>query len=158
MSIKVTINGEARELDVAPDMPLLWAIRDHLQLTGTKFGCGMALCGACTVHIDGQATRSCTTPVAAVEGKQVTTIEGLASPVGQAVQQAWIALDVPQCGYCQSGQIMSATALLAGNSKPSDADIDAAMSGNICRCATYVRIRSAIHQAADTLGAAPAKA
>ena len=158
MSIKVTINGEARELDVAPDMPLLWAIRDHLQLTGTKFGCGMALCGACTVHIDGQATRSCITPVAAVEGKQVTTIEGLASPVGKAVQQAWIALDVPQCGYCQSGQIMSATALLQGNPKPSDADIDAAMSGNICRCATYVRIRGAIHQAADSLGTAPAKA
>jgi isoquinoline 1-oxidoreductase alpha subunit len=151
MPTKLTINGEARELDVAPDMPLLWAIRDHLQLTGTKFGCGMALCGACTVHIDGQATRSCVTPVVAVEGKHVTTIEGLNTPAGKAVQDAWIGLDVPQCGYCQSGQIMSAAALLAGNSKPSDADIDTAMSGNICRCATYVRIRGAIHEAAANL-------
>ncbi len=154
MAIKLTLNGVERELDVAPDMPLLWAIRDHLALTGTKFGCGMALCGACTVHIEGQATRACVTPVAAVAGKQVTTIEGLSSPAGKAVQQAWIALDVPQCGYCQSGQIMSAAALLAGNAHPSDADIDAAMSGNICRCATYARIRSAIHAAAEQLGAA----
>ena len=154
MSIKLTVNGQARELDVDPDMPLLWAIRDHLQLTGTKFGCGMALCGACTVHIDGQATRSCVTPVSAAQGRQITTIEGLATPAGHAVQEAWIALNVPQCGYCQSGQLMSAAALLASNPRPSDADIDSAMSGNICRCATYVRIRSAIHQAAETLSAA----
>jgi len=156
MSIKLTVNGQAREIDVDPDMPLLWAIRDHLQLTGTKFGCGMALCGACTVHIDGQATRSCVTPVSAAQGRQITTIEGLATPAGHAVQEAWIALSVPQCGYCQSGQLMSAAALLASNARPSDADIDSAMSGNICRCATYVRIRSAIHQAAETLSAAGA--
>jgi isoquinoline 1-oxidoreductase subunit alpha len=153
MSIKLTVNGESRELDVDPDMPLLWAIRDHLELAGTKFGCGMALCGACTVHIDGQPTRSCVTPVSAVDGKSITTIEGLATTAGKAVQQAWIALDVPQCGYCQSGQIMSAAALLGSNPQPSDADIDAAMSGNICRCGTYVRIRAAIHQAAASLGA-----
>jgi isoquinoline 1-oxidoreductase alpha subunit len=156
MSIKLTVNGEARELEVDPDMPLLWAIRDHLQLTGTKFGCGMALCGACTVHIDGQATRSCVTPVSAVQGRQITTIEGLATPAGVAVQDAWVALNVPQCGYCQSGQLMSAAALLTSNPRPSDADIDAAMSGNVCRCATYVRIRSAIHQAADTLSSGAA--
>ena len=148
MAIKLTINNEPRELDVDPQMPLLWAIRDHLQLTGTKFGCGMALCGACTVHIDGQATRSCVTPVSAVEGKHVTTIEGLSSAAGKAVQKAWIDLDVVQCGYCQSGQIMSAAALLATNAKPTDEDIDAAMSGNICRCGTYQRIRRAIHRAA----------
>ena len=156
MSIKLSVNGETRELDVPPDMPLLWAIRDHLQLTGTKYGCGMALCGACTVHIDGQATRSCVMPVSAVQGRQVTTIEGLATPAGHAVQEAWVALDVPQCGYCQSGQVMSAAALLASNPKPNDADIDGAMAGNICRCATYVRIRGAIHQAAERLAAAPA--
>jgi isoquinoline 1-oxidoreductase alpha subunit len=156
MSIKLTVNGETRELDVDPAMPLLWAIRDHLQLTGTKFGCGMALCGACTVHIDGVATRSCVMPVAAVQGKQITTIEGLATPAARAVQSAWIALDVPQCGYCQSGQIMSATALLTGNPTPTDADIDAAMAGNICRCATYVRIRHAIHEAAAGLSPAAA--
>ena len=154
MPISLTVNGEARALEVAPDMPLLWALRDHLQLTGTKFGCGMALCGACTVHIDGQATRSCVTPVASAAGKQITTIEGLATPAGRAVQSAWVGLDVPQCGYCQSGQIMSAAALLASNPKPSDAQIDAAMSGNICRCATYTRIRSAIHEAAEGLPAA----
>ena len=154
MAISLTVNGEARDLDVASDMPLLWALRDHLQLTGTKFGCGMALCGACTVHLDGQATRSCVTPVTAAAGRQITTIEGLATPAGRAVQSAWIGLDVPQCGYCQSGQIMSAAALLAGNPKPSDAQIDAAMSGNICRCATYARIRSAIHQASGNLPAA----
>ncbi len=157
MSIKLTVNGESRELDVDAEMPLLWAIRDHLELAGTKFGCGMALCGACTVHIDGQPTRSCVTPVSAAAGRSVTTIEGLATPAGKAVQQAWIALDVPQCGYCQSGQIMSAAALLASNPQPSDADIDAAMSGNICRCATYVRIRAAIHQAAGALAAPQAK-
>ena len=156
MSVKLAVNGVIRELDVDPAMPLLWAIRDHLLLTGTKFGCGMALCGACTVHIDGVATRSCVTPVSAVQGKQVTTIEGLSTPAAKAVQNAWIALDVPQCGYCQSGQIMSATALLTGNPKPTDADIDGAMAGNICRCATYVRIRHAIHEAAAGLPAATA--
>jgi len=153
MPVKLTVNNQSHELDVDPNMPLLWAIRDHLQLTGTKFGCGMALCGACTVHIDGQAVRSCVTPVSAVEGKSVTTIEGLSTPAGKAVQDAWVSLDVPQCGYCQSGQIMSAAALLAGNAKPNDADIDTAMAGNICRCATYVRIRNAIHQAASALPA-----
>ena len=151
MAITLTVNGETRALDIDAQMPLLWAIRDHLQLTGTKFGCGMALCGACTVHIDGQATRSCITPVAAAQGRQVTTIEGLATAAGHAVQDAWISLNVPQCGYCQSGQVMSAASLLASNPKPSDADIDSAMAGNICRCATYVRIRSAIHQAAAAL-------
>jgi isoquinoline 1-oxidoreductase alpha subunit len=154
LSIKLTVNGQARELEADPDMPLLWALRDHLALTGTKFGCGMALCGACTVHIDGQATRSCITPLAAVAGRHVTTIEGLATPAGRAVQAAWVRLDVPQCGYCQSGQIMSAAALLAGNPHPSDGDIDDAMAGNICRCATYVRIRNAIHDAAEELAAA----
>jgi isoquinoline 1-oxidoreductase subunit alpha len=158
MPINLTVNGEAHALDIAPDMPLLWAIRDHLRLTGTKFGCGMALCGACTVHIDGQATRSCVTPVSAAAGKKVTTIEGLSGPAGEAVQAAWIGLDVPQCGYCQSGQVMSAAALLSGNRSPSDADIDAAMSGNICRCATYVRIRAAIHKAAASLPATPVPA
>src|SRR5207249_1971772 len=131
MSIKLTVNGDTRELDIDADMPLLWALRDHLQLTGTKFGCGMALCGACTVHIDGQATRSCVTPVSAAQGRKITTIEGLATPAGHALQEAWIALNVPQCGYCQSGQIMSAAALLASNPKPADSDIDAAMTGNI---------------------------
>jgi isoquinoline 1-oxidoreductase alpha subunit len=154
LSIQLTVNGQARELDADPDMPLLWALRDHLPLTGTKFGCGMSLCGACTVHIDGQATRSCITPLAAVAGRHVTTIEGLATPAGRAVQSAWMRLDVPQCGYCQSGQIMSAAALLAGNPHPSDGDIDDAMAGNICRCATYVRIRNAIHDAAEELAAA----
>ena len=153
MAITLTVNNQSRELDVDPNMPLLWALRDHLKLTGTKFGCGMALCGACTVHIDGQATRSCVTPVSAVAGRNVTTIEGLSTPAGKAVQAEWVNLDVPQCGYCQSGQIMSASALLAANAKPSDADIDAAMAGNICRCATYVRIRAAIHKAADALPA-----
>ena len=148
------LNGKPAKVDVADDTPLLWVLRDTLQLTGTKFGCGAALCGACTVHIDGVATRSCTTPISAVAGKKVTTIEAIgATPVGKKVQTAWLALDVPQCGYCQSGQIMSATALLAANPKPSDADIDAAMSGNICRCGTYSRIRAAVHQAAGTKGA-----
>jgi isoquinoline 1-oxidoreductase subunit alpha len=159
MSVKLSVNGDTRELDIDPDMPLLWAIRDHLQLTGTKFGCGMALCGACTVHIDGQATRSCVTPAAAAQGRRITTIEGLSTAAGRAVQGAWIGLNVPQCGYCQSGQIMSAAALLAANPRPSDAEIDSAMAGNICRCATYVRIRGAIHQAAESLsaGAAPTR-
>ena len=154
MSVKLTVNGVDRELDIAPDMPLLWAIRDHLQLTGTKFGCGMALCGACTVHLDGQPTRSCVTPVSAAQDRKVTTIEGLSSSAGRAVQAAWIERNVPQCGYCQSGQIMSAAALLAAKTKPTDADIDAAMAGNICRCATYLRIREAIHQAAEALSSA----
>jgi isoquinoline 1-oxidoreductase alpha subunit len=150
--IKLTINGKAQSLDVAPDTPLLWALRDHLQLTGTKYGCGQALCGACTVHVDGTPTRSCVTPVSAVAGRKVTTIEAVdAEKVGKAVQDAWRKLDVVQCGYCQSGQIMSAVALLKQNRKPSDADIDAAMSGNLCRCATYVRIRAAIHEAAKSL-------
>lgn len=150
--ITLNLNGKDHELDVPADMPLLWALRDVANLTGTKYGCGMALCGACTVQLDGQATRSCITPVSAAVGKKVTTIEAVdQDPVGLAVQTAWRKLDVVQCGYCQSGQIMSATALLQGNRKPSDADIDAAMSGNICRCATYVRIRAAIHEAASTL-------
>lgn len=148
----LTINGESHQLDVPDNMPLLWALRDVADLTGTKYGCGMSLCGACTVHLDGQPTRSCVTPVSAAVGKQVTTIEAVTeNPVGQAVQTAWRKLDVVQCGYCQSGQIMTATALLSGNRNPSDADIDAAMGGNICRCATYVRIRAAIHDAANTL-------
>ena len=153
MTIRFNVNGKLASTEAPPDTPLLWVIREDLKLTGTKFGCGMALCGACTVHIDGQPTRSCVTPVSAVAGKSVTTIEGLATPAGQAVQKAWIALDVPQCGYCQSGQIMSAAALLGANPQPSDADIDAAMSGNICRCGTYVRIRAAIHEAAAALAA-----
>ena len=150
--IKLTINGKPHEADVAEDTPLLWVLRDTLGLTGTKYGCGMALCGACTVHIDGAATRSCITPVSAVAGKSVTTIEGLSADRSHPVQQAWMELDVPQCGYCQSGQIMSAAALLAKTPKPSDADIDAAMAGNICRCGTYVRIRKAIHRAAGMSG------
>jgi isoquinoline 1-oxidoreductase alpha subunit len=151
--IKLNVNGRVQTVDAEPDTPLLWALRDTLKLTGTKFGCGMALCGACTVHLDGQAIRSCVTPVSMASGKKVTTIEGVGSGnVGKAVQQAWQKLDVVQCGYCQSGQIMSAVALLQSNRKPSDADIDAAMGGNVCRCATYVRIRAAIHEAARSLG------
>lgn len=149
--VTLTINGAAQAVDADPDTPLLWVLRDHLSLTGTKYGCGMALCGACTVHVDGVATRSCVLPLKAVEGKSITTIEGLAKDRSHAVQQAWIELDVPQCGYCQSGQIMSAVALLKGNSSPSDTDIDAALSGNICRCGTYVRIRKAVHRAAELL-------
>jgi len=152
MAISLTLNGKAATLDADPDMPLLWAIREVAGLHGTKFGCGVAQCGACTVHIEGQATRSCVTPLSGVEGKQVTTIEGIKSKAAKAVQAAWVELQVPQCGYCQSGQIMSATALLEQNPKPSDADIDGAMSGNICRCATYPRIRAAIHAAAHRLG------
>ena len=147
--IQLNINGKAHSYDGDPSMPLLWFLRDVANLTGTKYGCGMALCGACTVHLDGQAIRSCVTPVAAAAGKKITTVEGVAHDhVGHAVQAAWQKLDVVQCGYCQSGQIMSATALLRGNKKPSDADIDAAMSGNICRCGTYQRIRAAIKDAA----------
>jgi isoquinoline 1-oxidoreductase alpha subunit len=138
--------------DVALDTPLLWLLRDNLNLTGTKYGCGMALCGACTVYIEGQPVRSCVTPLSSIKpGAEITTIEGLKSREAQAVQAAWSKLDVPQCGYCQSGQVMSATALLARNKRPSDADIDAAMAGNVCRCATYVRIRAAIKEAASTL-------
>jgi isoquinoline 1-oxidoreductase alpha subunit len=151
--IGFTVNGKRVQVDASPDTPLLWVLRDHLHMTGTKFGCGIAQCGACTVHVNGVATRSCVTPVSAVAGKKVTTIEAVgASSVGKAVQKAWLEVDVPQCGYCQSGQIMSATALLAKNKTPSDADIDAAMSGNICRCGTYNQIRAAIHAAAKMTG------
>ncbi len=150
--VKLTINGTAHTLDVDPDMPLLWAVRDVIGLTGTKFGCGMAQCGACTVHVDGVPTRSCVTPVSSVEGAKITTVEGLSGKIAQAVQDAWTALDVPQCGYCQSGQVMAATALLTENPKPTDADIDAAMAGNLCRCASYARIRAGIHQAAKAIG------
>lgn len=149
--ISLTINGKKRELDVQPDTPLLWVLRDHLGFTGTKFGCGRALCGACTVHLNGTATRSCVLPISAVEGQQVVTIEGLSSPEAQAVRTAWQAVDVPQCGYCQSGQIMSAAALLKDKPRPTDRDIDSAMRGNLCRCASYTRIRAAIHQAATKL-------
>lgn len=148
MPINFTLNGKPQIVDVSPDMPLLWVLRDTLNMTGTKFGCGMALCGACTVHINGEATRSCITPISNVSGKKVTTIEGLSADATHPVQQAWIAEDVPQCGYCQSGQIMSAVALLTKKPNPTDADIDDAMSGNICRCGTYQRIRKAIHRAA----------
>jgi isoquinoline 1-oxidoreductase subunit alpha len=150
--ITLNINGKDQSLDVADDMPILWALRDVAHLTGTKFGCGMAQCGACTVHLDGQAIRSCITPISAAAGKKITTIEEMQNDkIGQVVQAAWKEIDVVQCGYCQSGQIMSATALLASNQKPTDADIDAAMSGNICRCGTYPRIRAAIHIAASKL-------
>jgi len=142
------VNGASQTVDADPDVPLLWVLRDELGLTGTKYGCGIAQCGACTVHIDGRATRSCVTPAAALPGRDVVTIEGVSGNVAQAVQGAWRRLDVAQCGYCQSGQIMSAIALLAEVPRPSDADIDAAMSGNICRCGTYVRVREAIHLAA----------
>ena len=147
--IVLTVNGEQKQIDVSPDMPLLWALRETLGLTGTKYGCGMALCGACTVHVDGVPARSCVTPVSAVAGKRVTTIEGLSARSDHPVQRAWIEIDVPQCGYCQSGQLMSAAALLAQNAAPTDEDIDNAMAGNICRCGTYQRIRAAIHRAAE---------
>ncbi len=147
------INGKSVNVDAAPDTPLLWVLRDHLGMTGTKFGCGMALCGACTVHLDGAPVRSCRLPLSAVGNHKITTIEGLSGKVGAAVQAAWDHIDVPQCGYCQSGQVLAATALLSNNPKPSDADIDAAMSGNICRCGTYQRIRAAIHDAAKSLEA-----
>ena len=147
--MQLTINNQTMDIDVDGNTPLLWVLRDEIGLTGTKYGCGMALCGACTVHVDGIPIRACVTPVAAVAGQAITTIEGLSSDRSHPVQQAWMELDVPQCGYCQSGQIMSAVALLANNPKPTDADIDAAMSGNLCRCGTYPRIRAAIHRAAE---------
>jgi len=148
MAITFTLNGKATTVNVDPQMPLLWVLRDTLNLTGTKFGCGMALCGACTVHINGEAARSCITPVSSIEGKKVTTIEGLSADGSHPVQKAWIAEDVPQCGYCQTGQIMSAVSLLAKKPNPTDVEIDDAMSGNLCRCGTYQRIRKAIHRAA----------
>jgi len=149
--ITLNINGESHELEVNPRMPLLWAIRDRLNLTGTKFGCGHAMCGACTVHIDGQAARSCSIMVGEAAGKKITTIEGVSGPVAEAVTKAWQELDVVQCGYCQSGQIMSAITLLSENKTPSEKDIELSMDGNICRCGTYLRIRAAIHQAAKKL-------
>ena len=149
--ITLNVNGKPRQLDLPDDMPLLWALRDVLGMTGTKFGCGLGLCGACTVHIDGAATRSCITPLGSVAGKAITTIEGVGkTPAGAAVQKAWLAGQVPQCGYCQSGQIMSASALLAKNPHPSDADIETEMSGTLCRCGTYIRIREAIKRAAQS--------
>jgi isoquinoline 1-oxidoreductase alpha subunit len=149
----LNVNGVSHSLDVPPDMPLLWALRDHLQLTGTKFGCGESYCGACTVHVDGKPVRSCSVKVGSAAGKSVTTIEGIAGPVIEALRTAWIDLDVPQCGYCHSGQLMRAAALLAANPRPSDTDIDTAMNGNLCRCATYQRIRAGVHAAAQRLGA-----
>ncbi len=149
MAIQFIVNGKPQSVDVPANMPLLWVLRDTLGMTGTKFGCGMALCGACTVHIEGEATRSCITPISSVAGKKITTLEGLSPDRSHPVQRAWIEVDVPQCGYCQSGQIMSAASLLAKNAKPSDSEIDDAMKGNICRCGTYQRIREAVHRAAD---------
>jgi len=148
-AIAITVNGQAHSVEVSPDTPLLWVLRDTLGLTGTKFGCGMALCGACTVHVEGEATRSCTTRISAVSGKNITTIEGLSSDGSHPAQVAWIEEQAPQCGYCQAGMIMTAAALLAKNSAPTDADIDDALSGHICRCGTYQRIRAAVHQAAS---------
>lgn len=156
--IKFELNGTPQSIDTDPNMPLLWAIRDIVRLTGTKFGCGQGLCGACTVHLNGTAIRSCITPLSAIEGQKITTIEGLSDDADHPVQQAWIENNVPQCGYCQPGQIMSASALLANNPSPTDSDIDNAMSGNLCRCGTYPRIRKAIHDAADIMKlASPAK-
>jgi isoquinoline 1-oxidoreductase alpha subunit len=149
--IRLNVNGKTRQVSDEPGTPLLWALRDSLGMIGTKFGCGAALCGACTVHLDGQPVRACQTPISAAAGKELTTIEGIgATPIGKRVQAAWIELNVPQCGYCQPGQIMAATALLASKPEPTDADIDAAMAGNVCRCGTYPRIRAAIHKAAET--------
>jgi isoquinoline 1-oxidoreductase subunit alpha len=157
LMIPMIVNGKKHQVDVASDVPLLWVLRENLGLTGTKFGCGIAQCGACTVHVDGQPTRSCITPIESVKGKKITTIEGLSTDGSHPLQKAWIAEEVPQCGYCQSGQIMSAAALLTAKPKPSDADIDSAMSGNICRCGTYQRIRRAIHHAAGAISDGGAK-
>ena len=152
MKLTLNVNGESRSVDVDPQMPLVWVLRDELELKGTKFGCGMSLCGACTVHVDGAPIRACVTPVSAVAGASITTIEGVgATSIGSKVQAAWLEVDVVQCGYCQAGQIMAATALLSRNAAPSDADIDAAMTGNLCRCGTYLRIRAAIKRAAELL-------
>jgi isoquinoline 1-oxidoreductase alpha subunit len=147
----ITVNGATRTVEAEPDTPLLWVLRDDLKLTGTKYGCGIAQCGACTVHVDGKPRRSCVTPISEIAGKRVTTIEGLSGRQAAAVQKAWTALDVPQCGYCQSGQVMTAVALLTEIPRPTDAQIDAAMGGNVCRCATYMRIRAAIHDAAKSM-------
>ncbi|MEM6818004.1 MAG: (2Fe-2S)-binding protein [Pseudomonadota bacterium] len=152
MKFEFKVNGESREVDVPGDKPLLWVVREDLGLTGSKFGCGIAQCGACTVHLEGQPVRSCSLPISAVAGKSITTVEGVDSPEAMAIREAWRDLDVVQCGYCQSGQMMSATALLEKNAKPTDEDIDRAMAGNLCRCATYHRIRAAIHSAAEKLG------
>ena len=149
--MKLDVNGRQYDVDVPADMPLLWVLRDVIGLTGTKFGCGMMQCGACTVHVDGAAMRSCMTPASALAGKKITTIEGLSADASHAVQRAWVETDVVQCGYCQSGQVMAAAALLAQKPKPTDADIDAAMNGNLCRCGTYQRIRAAVHRAAELL-------
>lgn len=153
MPLTINVNGEPRQIDADENMPLLWALRDELRLVGTKFGCGIAQCGACTVLIDGAPSRSCVTPLSAVSDAKITTIEGVDGPEAEAVRSAWVGIDVPQCGYCQSGQVLAATALLRSNPSPSDADIDEAMRGNACRCATYVRIRQAIHDAANALEA-----
>lgn len=155
MAIAFTLNGKSTTVEAPPEMPLLWVLRDELDLKGTKFGCGRSFCGACTVHVDGEPERSCRMAVSRAEGKEITTIEGLSEDGAHPVQVAWQEIDVPQCGYCQAGQIMSASALLAGNPQPTDGDIDEAMSGNICRCATYTRIRAAIHRAADIAQAPP---
>jgi isoquinoline 1-oxidoreductase alpha subunit len=159
-NISFTLNGQPRTVDVVPEMPLLWVLRDVLGMTGTKFGCGMSLCGACTVHVDGRATRTCMTAVSSIAGREITTIEGLSVDGDHPVQQAWVEVDVPQCGYCQSGQIMTAAALVRNNPNPSDADIDQAMRGNICRCGTYQAIREAIHKASEIQsgGSAPTSA
>jgi isoquinoline 1-oxidoreductase alpha subunit len=151
--VSFKLNGELKQVEADPDMPLLWFLRDELKQTGTKFGCGVASCGACTVHIDGEATRSCQTYIGDLDGADITTIEAIETPEAQAIREAWVELQVPQCGYCQSGQIMSASALLAETPKPTDEDIDAAMDGNLCRCATYARIRRAIHRAAEIMEA-----
>jgi isoquinoline 1-oxidoreductase alpha subunit len=151
MAISLTVNGDPVTLEVDPDMPLLWALRDHLRLTGTKFGCGIAQCGACTVMLDGMTARACVTPVGTLDGARIETIEGIEGPAARAVQDAWVAINVPQCGYCQSGQVVTATALLEVNPKPTDEEIDLAMGGNLCRCATYARIRQAVRRASDSL-------
>jgi aerobic-type carbon monoxide dehydrogenase small subunit (CoxS/CutS family) len=158
MKYTLTVNGQSRTLDAAPDTPLLWVLRDHLELVGTKYGCGLGLCGACTVHVDGEATRSCSVPVSALGERKIVTIEGLSTDGSHPLQKTWCDLDVAQCGYCQAGQIMSAAALLAKNPRPTDADIDESMAGNLCRCATYTRIRQGIHAAAKLAADAPGQA